>query len=276
MASTELTELTDRQLPIDANILHTFGQLLATVVPLVAVQGLGILSLLSGVVSVLMGVITVGVVSSIFASQTTLGPNLSFGILSGGTFSYITNHYEKSILNQNEIENVVDSAVSIKVHTNWPGHSCSGGRCGSCNHGKCSCNRQRSCGIDHGQDCNGRDNCGTSSLNSDGSVDTEAEAIVVSATPMYKITCSISLPNGVNLANNCANNSGNCLIIAAAGGFDVIPIPACSTSVMSPSIFIPGSYFVQANVNVGGTAYNSPQQFVQITSSDQTVNLELA
>ena len=85
--------------------------------------------------SVVIGAATVGAISSIFASQTTLTPNLSFGILSGGVFSTISNQYEKSISEEEITDNIVDQSVAIKVQANLPGQTCSGGRCwsSSCN-----------------------------------------------------------------------------------------------------------------------------------------------
>ena len=41
-----------RQFPVDANIIHTFGQLMATTGPLFIIQSLGILSVLIGVLLV--------------------------------------------------------------------------------------------------------------------------------------------------------------------------------------------------------------------------------
>ena len=94
--------------------------------------------------------------------------------------------------------------------------------------------------------------------------------------PTYIITCQISI-SGVDLTSNCASNTGSCLIVAATGGFDVLTVPACSTSVSSTRKFLAGTYFVQANANVGGTAYStSSASPISITSSDVTVNLQLS
>ena len=87
--SSELSEF--RNYPMDANIIHTLGQLLAAFGPLLFVQTLGF-------VSVLIGVFSVSAINMIFANQVTLTPNLGFGILSGGVFSALTNQYEKSVI----------------------------------------------------------------------------------------------------------------------------------------------------------------------------------
>ena len=90
MNSADLIELSVRQFPIDANILHTFGQLLAAVAPLIAIQALGILSVLSGLV-------LVSVVNNQFSNSDSTVANLGFGFISGGAFSSITAQYEKSV-----------------------------------------------------------------------------------------------------------------------------------------------------------------------------------
>ena len=91
MNSADLIELSARQFPIDANILHTFGQLLAAVAPLLAIQALGILSVLSGLA-------LVSVVNNQFSNSDSTDSILGFGIISGGVFSSITSQYEKSVV----------------------------------------------------------------------------------------------------------------------------------------------------------------------------------
>ena len=90
MNSADLIELSVRQFPIDATILPTFGQLLAAVAPLIAIQALGILSVLSGLV-------LVSVVNNQFSNSDSTVANLGFGFISGGAFSSITAQYEKSV-----------------------------------------------------------------------------------------------------------------------------------------------------------------------------------
>ena len=93
MSSTELLEFTERQFPIDANILHTFGQLLAIVAPLIAIQALGILSILSGAV-------LVSFVNNMFSNSekiTLTSANEGFGLVSGGAFATITNQFQNSL-----------------------------------------------------------------------------------------------------------------------------------------------------------------------------------
>ena len=104
----------------------------------------------------------------------------------------------------------------------------------------------------------------------------ETQNFFLLTDPTYIITCQISI-SGVDLTSNCASNTGSCLIVAATGGFDVLTVPACSTSVSSTRKFLAGTYFVQANANVGGTAYStSSASPISITSSDVTVNLQLS
>ena len=88
--SAELSEF--RNYPIDANIVHTLGQLLAAFGPLLFFQTLGF-------VSVLIGVVSVSAVNMLFVNQATVTPNLGLGILRGGVFDYLSSQYEKSIIN---------------------------------------------------------------------------------------------------------------------------------------------------------------------------------
>ena len=94
--------------------------------------------------------------------------------------------------------------------------------------------------------------------------------------PTYVITCQISA-SGVDLTTDCASNTGNCLIITLSTfAFDVLVIPACTSSVSSTQKYLAGNYLVQANAKLGGTDYSSPQSPITITSSDVTVNLVLS
>ena len=142
-----------------------------------------------------------GAISSIFASQTTLTPNLSFGILSGGVFSTISKQYEKSIDEEDITENIVDQTVAIKVQAK-PGQVCRGGRCWTPSSG---CNG-RSCGVPHDDDhhCNGKANCGTSSssTSSGASLDAQADAIVISATSSGDSSSSSSCHGKANCGEN--------------------------------------------------------------------------
>ena len=88
--SAELSEF--RNYPIDANIIHTLGQLLSALGPLLFFQTLGF-------VSVLIGVVSVSAVNMLFVNQATVTPNLGLGILRGGVFDYLSSQYEKSIIN---------------------------------------------------------------------------------------------------------------------------------------------------------------------------------
>ena len=79
-----------RQFPVDANVIHTFGQLMATTGPaLFIIQSLGILS-------VLIGVLTVALVEFSIAPESVSANNFGFAFVSGGVFSAITSQYESS------------------------------------------------------------------------------------------------------------------------------------------------------------------------------------
>ena len=88
--SGDLSEF--RNYPIDANVIHTFGQILAAFGPLLFIQTLGF-------VSVLIGVASVSAVNMLFVNQATVTPNLGLGILSGGVFDFLSSQYEKTIIN---------------------------------------------------------------------------------------------------------------------------------------------------------------------------------
>ena len=114
MTSTEVIEYSERQFriefsarqfPIDANILHTFGQLLAAVAPLLAIQALSILSVVAGVA-------LVGFISSSFSEETTIGNNFNFGLLSGGVFSTISNQYEASEVAAQRLTQIEDPSTN--------------------------------------------------------------------------------------------------------------------------------------------------------------------
>ena len=110
MTSTELIEYSERQFriewsarqfPIDANVLHTFGQLIAAAAPLIAIQALSILSVVAGVA-------LVGVITSTFSEETTVGNNFDFGLLSGGVFSTISTQYQESELAAQRLTQIED------------------------------------------------------------------------------------------------------------------------------------------------------------------------
>ena len=110
MTSTELIEYSERQFriewsarqfPIDANVIHTFGQLIAAAAPLIAIQALSILSVVAGVA-------LVGVITSTFSEETTVGNNFDFGLLSGGVFSTISTQYQESELAAQRLTQIED------------------------------------------------------------------------------------------------------------------------------------------------------------------------
>jgi len=124
MESSELIEFSARQYPIDGNIIHTFGQLVAVAGPYLLSLGQNfaavgpflppfvpnIFQLVSvffspfsaitalGLISILTGVLLVGIINTTFSEETTIDNNLSFGLLSGGVLSTISSQYEKSEL----------------------------------------------------------------------------------------------------------------------------------------------------------------------------------
>ena len=78
-----------RQFPLDASIIHTFGQLMASTSPLFIIQSLGFLS-------VLIGVLLVAVVDFSIEPNSANTNNFGFAFVSGGVFSAITSQYENS------------------------------------------------------------------------------------------------------------------------------------------------------------------------------------
>ena len=98
MDSSELIVSSARQYPLDGNLVHTFGQLIAVagpyllnLNPVTAITSLGLLSILTGI-------LLVSIVHNGFSEETTIDNNLSFGLLSGGVLSTISSQYEKSEL----------------------------------------------------------------------------------------------------------------------------------------------------------------------------------
>ena len=92
MDSADLLDLTGtgRQYPIDGNAVHTLGQFLALIGPAFAIQALGF-------VSILTGILLVAIVSTTFSDDTTLDKNLGFGFVTGGVFSSLSSQYEASV-----------------------------------------------------------------------------------------------------------------------------------------------------------------------------------
>ena len=90
MDRTDLLDLSARQYPIDGNAVHTFGQFLALIGPAFAIQALGL-------VSILTGILLVAIVSTTFSDDATIDKNLGFGFVTGGVFSQLTNSYETSL-----------------------------------------------------------------------------------------------------------------------------------------------------------------------------------
>ena len=90
MDSADLLDLTGRQYPIDGNAVHTLGQILALIGPAFAIQALGF-------VSILTGILLVAIVSTTFSDDTTLDKNLGFGFVTGGVFSSLSSQYEASV-----------------------------------------------------------------------------------------------------------------------------------------------------------------------------------
>ena len=90
MDRTDLLDLTARQYPIDGNAIHTLGQFLALIGPAFAIQALGF-------VSILTGILLVTIVNTTFSNDTTLDKNLGFGFVTGGVFSSLSSQYEASV-----------------------------------------------------------------------------------------------------------------------------------------------------------------------------------
>ena len=90
MDRTDLLDLTARQYPIDGNAMHTLGQFLALIGPAFAIQALGF-------VSILTGILLVTIVNTTFSDDTTLDKNLGFGFVTGGVFSSLSAQYEASL-----------------------------------------------------------------------------------------------------------------------------------------------------------------------------------
>ena len=124
MESSELVEFSARQYPIDGNIIHTFGQLVAVAGPYLLTLGQNLAAVgpffppfipnifqlvgafftpfsaitALGLISILTGVLLVGIISTTFSEETTIDNNLSFGLFSGGVLDTISTQYEKSEL----------------------------------------------------------------------------------------------------------------------------------------------------------------------------------
>ena len=124
MESSELIEFSARQYPIDGNIIHTFGQLVAVAGPYLLTLGQNLaavgpflppftpnifqlvgaffspFSAISalGLISILTGVLLVGVINTTLSEETTIDNQLNFGLFSGGVLSTISSQYEKSEL----------------------------------------------------------------------------------------------------------------------------------------------------------------------------------
>ena len=90
MDRTDLLDLSARQYPIDGNAIHTLGQFLALIGPAFAIQALGL-------VSILTGILLVAIVNTTFGDDATIDQNLGFGFLTGGVFSQLTSSYETSL-----------------------------------------------------------------------------------------------------------------------------------------------------------------------------------
>ena len=136
MESSELIDFSARQYPIDGNIIHTFGQLVAVAGPfflnlgqdfaavnsatptLATVVGAFIspFSVITtlGVISILTGVLLLGIVTTTFSQETTIDNNLSFGLFSGGVLDTISSQYEQS-LNRNSLSNNNGASLSSRV-----------------------------------------------------------------------------------------------------------------------------------------------------------------
>ena len=90
MDRTDLLDLSARQYPIDGNAIHTLGQFLALIGPAFAIQALGL-------VSILTGILLVAIVNTTFGDDATIDKNLGFGFLTGGVFGQLTSSYETSL-----------------------------------------------------------------------------------------------------------------------------------------------------------------------------------
>ena len=90
MDRTDLLDLNARQYPIDGNAIHTLGQFLALIGPAFAIQALGL-------VSILTGILLVAIVNTTFGDDATIDKNLGFGFLTGGVFGQLTSSYETSL-----------------------------------------------------------------------------------------------------------------------------------------------------------------------------------
>ena len=112
MDSTELIVSSARQYPLDGNLVHTFGQLIAVagpyllnLNPVTAITSLGLLSILTGI-------LLVSIVQTGFSEETTIDNNLSFGLLSGGVLSTISSQYQQSQQSQTRVSNTGISSSS--------------------------------------------------------------------------------------------------------------------------------------------------------------------
>ena len=110
--STELIVSSARQYPLDGNLVHTFGQLIAVagpyllnLNPVTAITTLGLLSILTGI-------LLVSIVHTGFSEETTIDNNLSFGLLSGGVLSTISSQYQQSQQSKTRVSNTGISSSS--------------------------------------------------------------------------------------------------------------------------------------------------------------------